>query len=288
MYEGTIYFGRFGPAIHAISGIDIALWDIAGKVYGQPVHRLLGGAHRDRIRAYASVLFEDTPEETRVLGQRLVLDHGFRAVKFGWGPFGKDEGLDRELASAARYGVGEASDLMIDVGCCWDWKTAVRREEMLREFNPFWIEEPLAPDDLAGYRLLSQRVPTRIAAGEEESGVPALERLIGDGGIDVVQPDVTRCGGLSAAIEVARIAAKNRRMVANHTFKSGISIAASLHFVAAIPNAIAFEYCMAESPLRHETTIQDFPVVDGFVEIPQGPGLGIELNMDTIDKYRQA
>jgi L-rhamnonate dehydratase len=286
MYEGTIYYGRFGPVIHAISGVDIALWDIAGKVHGQPVHRLLGGAYRDKVRAYASVLFGDTPEETMRLGERLV-GLGFTAVKFGWGPFGREEKLDKELASSARGGIGPDADLMIDVGCCWDWKTALRREEILRRFSPFWLEEPLAPDDLEGYRLLAERCQTRIAAGEEESGVPALERLIRQGGIDVVQPDVTRCGGLTAAMRVADIAASCKRMVANHTFKSGISIAASLHFVAAIPNAIAFEYCMAESALRHETTKQTFPVVDGFVEIPQEPGLGVELNMKTIQKYRQ-
>lgn len=286
MERGTIYYGRFGPAIHAISGVDIALWDIAGKCYGQPVHRLLGGAHHTRLRAYASVLFGDTPRETGELARKLG-GQGFTAVKFGWGPFGKDGKLDRELAAAAREGIGPDRGLMIDVGCCWDWKTAVRRETMLREFNPFWLEEPLAPDDVDGYRLLAEQVPTRIAAGEEESSPAGLERLIREGGIDVVQPDVTRCGGLTAAMRVAHAAESYHRMIANHTFKSGVSIAASLHFLAAIPNAIAFEYCMAESPLRHETTVQEFPVVDGCVEVPQEPGLGVELNPKTIERHRQ-
>src|SRR5690606_30571754 len=119
--------GRFGPAIHAISGVDIALWDIAGKAYGQPVYRLLGGGYHTRLRAYASSLFGDTPEQTNRLARQFMAQ-GFTAVKFGWGPFGRDEGLDRELAAAARAGMGDKADLMIDVGCCWNWKTAVRRE----------------------------------------------------------------------------------------------------------------------------------------------------------------
>ncbi len=286
MYAGTVYYGRFGPAIHAMSGVDLALWDIAGKAAGVPVYRLLGGAHRDRVRAYASSLFGDTPDETRALATRFAKE-GFTAIKFGWGPFGRDAKLDRALAAAARDGMRPEMDLMIDVGCCWDWKTACSREEMLREYRPFWIEEPLPADDVAGYAELTRRSRTRIAAGESESGVPALSRVIREGGVDVIQPDVARCGGLTAAMRVAEVAAEARCMVANHSFKSGISIAASLHFLAAIPNAIVFEYCMAESPLRQALTVQTFPLDGGDVLVPQGPGLGVELNMETVEKYRQ-
>lgn len=287
MYAGTIYYGRFGPAIHALSGVDLALWDLAGKATGQPVYQLLGGAYHRKLRAYASILFGDTPEETRQLARKFA-GQGFTAVKFGWGPFGRDEATDRDHAAAAREGLGPGRDLMIDVGCAWDWKTAVRREEMLREFDPFWIEEPLAAEDVRGYAELAKHSRTRIAAGEGESGLPALTRVIEEGGVDVIQPDVTRCGGLTVAMRVADVAAANRRCVANHSFKSRISIAASLHFLAAIPNVIAFEYCMMESPLRHSLTVEEFPVVDGYVTVPQKPGLGVELNMATVEKYRQA
>jgi L-alanine-DL-glutamate epimerase-like enolase superfamily enzyme len=286
MYQGTIYYGRFGPAIHAISGVDLALWDIAGKAMGRPVYQLLGGAYQKKLRAYASSLFGDTPEETNRLARKFI-ERSFTAVKFGWGPFGRDEALDRDLATAARDGLGPNVDLMIDVGCCWDWKTAVKREEMLRAFNPFWIEEPLAAEDVRGYGQLTKRSQTRIAAGEGESGVPALARVIEEGGVDVIQPDFARCGGLTVGMRAADIAASNGCMVANHSFKSGVSIAASLHLLAAIPNAIAFEYCMAEGPLRQDLTVQKFPVVDGYVSVPQEPGLGVELNMETVEKYRQ-
>ena len=286
MYKGTHFFGRFGPTIHAMSGIDIALWDIAGKAAGVPVYQLLGGAYRTKLRAYASILFQDTPQATHDLAVKMS-GLGFTAAKFGWGPFGFDAALDKELAAAARKGLGEARDLMIDVGCAWDWKTALKREEMLREFRPFWIEEPLDPDDFEGYGKLSARSQTRIAAGEGESGTIALSRLIREGGLDVVQPDIARCGGLTVGMKVAQVAKESGCMVANHSFKSAISIAASMHFLAAIPNYIALEFCMAESPLRQDLTIESFGLdAEGFAEVPSRPGLGVELNMDVVDKYR--
>jgi L-rhamnonate dehydratase len=237
------------------------------------------------VRAYASALFGDTPEATSELARSFVRK-GFTAVKFGWGPFGQDEGLDIDLAAAARDGLGSETDFMIDVGCAWDWRTAARREEALRPYRPFWIEEPLAADDIQGYAKLTERSLTRIAAGESEADLPSFSRLICGGGIDVVQPDVARCGGLTGAMRVAEIASFNQRQVANHAFKTGISIAASLHFLAAIPNALILEYCVSESPLRQRTTRQTFPVIDGYVDIPQEPGLGIDLDPKTIERYR--
>jgi len=287
MYHGSHFYGRFGPAIHAMSGIDLALWDIAGKYYNQPVYRLLGGGYRDKLRAYASILFGNTPAETSKIGKTWA-KAGFTAVKFGWGPFGKDEKLDEQHAQAAREAIGEKRDMMIDVGCTWDWKTAVKREEMLRQFRPFWIEEPLWPDDFAGYGELSKRSPTRIAAGEGESGVPMFTSLITQGGVDIVQPDVARCGGLTAAMKIAEVARVNGRGVCNHAYKTGISVAASIHFLAAISNAVVLEYCVEEGPLRQETTVEKFPLdKDGYVAVPQTPGLGVTLNMKTIEKYRQ-
>ena len=285
MFAGTVYNGRSGAVVHALSGLDLALWDIAGKALKQPVYRLLGGGYRTRVRAYASSLFGDTPEKTFELGRQYVLQ-GFTAVKFGWGPFGRDETLDMELASAAREGVGRQADLMFDVGGAWDWKTAIRREEKLRAFGPLWIEEPLSAEDLAGYAKLTECSRTLIAAGESEADLPAFDRLIREGGVDVVQPDVARCGGLTGAMRVADIASFCRRQVANHAFKTGISIAASLHFLAAIPNALILEYSVSDSPLRQRATVQTFPVVDGYVEIPRDPGLGVDLNMETIEEYR--
>jgi L-alanine-DL-glutamate epimerase-like enolase superfamily enzyme len=286
MYRASIYYGRFGPAIHAMSGIDIALWDILGKATGQPVYRLLGGAYQQKLRAYASILFGNTPAETHAIGKQWA-GAGFTAVKFGWGPFGADAKLDEQHAEAARTALGPDRDFMIDVGCAWDWKTAAQREEMLRQFNPFWIEEPLQADDYAGYGKLSGLSRTRIAAGEGESNPPFFERLMREGGVDIVQPDVARCGGLTAAMKIADTARGLGRGVCNHAYKTGISVAASIHYLAAIQNAVVLEYCVSKSPLRHGVTNEKMPVVNGFVEVPQTPGLGVTLNMATIEKYRQ-
>lgn len=286
MYQGSIFYGRGGAAQQAISGIDIALWDILGKALGQPVYRLLGGGFHTRLRAYASILFGDTPEATHDLARTLI-DQGFTAVKFGWGPFGQSEAGDLALARAARRGLGEHADLMLDAGLCYDSNTAIQRSHQLAEYRPFWLEEPLHPDDLEGYTRLSERSPVRIAAGEQEATIEGFERLL-DTGLAVVQPDVARVGGITQAVAIGRLAARRRRLCVNHSYKTGISIAASLHFLAALPNSALLEYCVEQSALRQSLTRQNFPVVDGFVAVPQEPGLGIELNEEVVARYRVA
>jgi L-alanine-DL-glutamate epimerase-like enolase superfamily enzyme len=165
MYRMSIYGGRRGVGLHAISGIDMALWDIKGKALGMPVWKLLGGGFHKRIRAYASVLFGPTPEETGAIARRLR-DRGFTAVKFGWEPMGPDEKTDIALVREARQGLGDAPDLMIDAGLVWDAKTALQRARAFSQYNIYWLEEPLLPDDYAGYARLSQATEVRIAACE--------------------------------------------------------------------------------------------------------------------------
>lgn len=286
MYQGSIFYGRGGAAQQAISGIDMALWDILGKVTGQPVYRLLGGGFRDRLRAYASNLFGDTPQETYDQARRLV-DQGFTGVKFGWGPMGRDEATDIALVREARRGLGDGPELMIDAGICYDASTALRRAAQFAEHRPFWLEEPLHPDDLEGYARLADHSPVRIAAGEQETTLRGFEALLATG-IDVVQPDVARVGGPSQAIQIGRLAAQRHRLCVNHSYKTGISIAASLHFLAALPNSSWLEYCVEQSALRQTLTRQIFPVIDGQVAVPQEPGLGVDLDEDVIARYRVA
>src|SRR5271166_1974916 len=166
MYEGSIFFGRQGAVIQAMSGIEIALWDLMGKATGRPVYQLLGGGFQKTFRAYASILFGDTPDETRRIGEQLR-KRGFRAVKFGWGPMGQSEASDIAHVRAAREGVGNEVELMVDAGLCWDTATAIRRARQFEPFGLTWLEEPLHPDNLQGYARLSAQSPMRIAAGEE-------------------------------------------------------------------------------------------------------------------------
>ena len=286
MQEGASYYARVGVGAHAMAGVNIALWDIAGKAAGQPVHRLLGTENGGRFRAYCSLLFGDTPAETYDLARRGA-DAGFTAIKFGWGPMGRDEKSDVALVRQARRGAGEGVDLLIDAGQSWDWETALARAHRFEEFRPFWIEEPLHPDDLAGYRRLTEQSPIPIAAGEAESEAGSFERLVAEGGLQWIQPDPGRCG-ISTFVAVGRFAHEHGSRTVNHSFKSGVTIAASLHALSAVPGGELFEYCMSESPLRRELTREAFEVVEGHVLVPEAPGLGFTIDESVLAAYRVA
>ncbi|MGH9668021.1 MAG: mandelate racemase/muconate lactonizing enzyme family protein, partial [Bryobacteraceae bacterium] len=189
MYRGSIYYGRRGVAIHAISAIDIALWDIIGKFYGQPVHILLGGKWRDSVRAYASTLFRPTLGAMRD-AVRGYVDQGFTAVKFGWGVFGKNPELDVRLVEAARHQLGDANDLLIDTGWFVERtpKQAVQVIRSIEAFHPFFVEEILHPEDYDGYRHVADAVETLIACGEQEATEWGFQQLIERGRVDVLQP----------------------------------------------------------------------------------------------------
>lgn len=283
MYRGSIFFGRGGAAQQAISGIDIALWDIAGKAYEQPVYKLLGGAFHKRLRPYASILFGDTPDETYEIGRRWI-DQGFPAVKFGWGPLGESEASDIAHVAAARRGVGDDADFMIDAGLAYDVATAIRRAHQFAEQRPFWFEEALHPDDYHGYAKLAANSPIRVAAGEQDVTLDGFEKLL-DCGLDVLQPDVARVGGLTNMRRIGQMVARQRKLCVNHSYKTGVSIAASLHMLAALPNSVWFEYCVEQSALRQTLTRQRFPVVDGFVHVPEEPGLGVELDEAVVERF---
>jgi L-alanine-DL-glutamate epimerase-like enolase superfamily enzyme len=286
MYQRNVYAGRRGIGIHAMSGIDLALWDIKGKALGLPVWKLLGGGFHRKIRAYASTLFGATPAETCERGQRLV-DQGFTAVKFGWEPMGRDEETDVALVREARRGVGEKAELMIDAGLCYDAKTALQRVKRFEEQRIFWFEEPLAPDNYEGYRRLSQSTSVRIAAGEEESERRSYIELMDKGKIDIVQVDLTRCGGITEGLKIAALACDRGLPCVNHGFTTYINVAAALHWLAAIPNSFIMEYVAEEgTALRESISTQSFRAVDGFVSVPDEPGLGIHLNEDALELYR--
>ena len=263
----------------------MALWDIAGRVLDKPIYQLLGGPFQTRFRAYSSVLFGDTPAATYDAARRWA-DRGFTAVKFGWGPMGQSETTDIALVREARRGLGEV-DLLVDAGECFDARTAIRRATQFAEFRPYWLEEMLHPDDIAGYRTLSAVSPTPIAAGETAARLDEFLRMLDDGGLDWIQPDPSRCG-ISTMVAVGRAAIARHKRVCNHTFKSGLTIAASLHVMAALPGIDVVEFCMADSPLRHDLTHERFDVTDGFTTISDRPGLGVTVNLDTVAKYRVA
>jgi len=287
MYRASIFYGRRGAAVQAMSGIDIALWDIAGKAAGKPIYKLLGGSYREKIRAYGSTLFADTPEGMAKSVARHR-EQGFTAVKFGWGVFGRDPKQDERLVAAARREAGEETDILVDAGLAFNAATAVRTARMLESYNVFWFEEPLPPDDYDGYARLADAVDIPIAAGEEESTRYGFADLMDRGRVDVVQPDVTRAGGITEARHIAAMAHMRNLPCVPHAWSTGIIVAASLQLIAAIPNALFLEYCTAQSPLRWELVDEQFPLRNGCVAIPDKPGLGVELNEEIIRRYRVA
>jgi len=288
MYRANIYAGRRGIGIHAMSGIDVALWDIKGKALGLPVWKLLGGGFHKKLRCYASSLFGATPEKTGELARRYR-DRGFNAVKFGWDPMGRDAKTDIDLVRQGRKGLGDDADLLIDAGLVWDAKTAIQRARAFEEFKIFWLEEPLRPDDYDGYRKLSEASPLRIAAGEEESNRLSFLELMDRGKIDVVQIDLTRVGGFTEAMKIASLAHDRGLVVANHGFTTYINVTAALHFLNAIPNALIVEFVAEEeTTLREKITRQRLRAEEGYLTIPDAPGLGIDLDDEGIAKYRVA
>lgn len=284
MYYETNRYGRRGAAIHAISGADIALWDIKGQAEGKPIYELLGGAHRSTVKAYASVLFGDTPDDTAALAREFVA-LGLTAAKFGWGPFGKDAATDLAHVQAARDVLGDDRDLMVDAGHAWDLRTAIARAELLAPLGIVWLEEPLAQDDRKGYAELCRVSPVPIAAGEGDVTHYDFEDLI-EHGLHVVQPDVAFCGGLTVCRRVSDMCQMHSRRAVPHCFSTGINLAASLHWMASVPNGDLVEYCLRPSPLMRKLVKNLPPLVDGRVPVPSGPGLGIELDEDIIREFR--
>ncbi|WP_306119091.1 MULTISPECIES: mandelate racemase/muconate lactonizing enzyme family protein [unclassified Roseitalea] len=283
MYEGTLYYGREGAVIQAMAGVDLALWDIKGKALDQPVWRLLGGRYRDRLRVYSSNMFQFTAEETADR-LRKAKDEGFTAVKFGWEPFGRDAATDCAYLEALRKAGGDDYDIMVDVGLIWDAPTTIQRARLFEPYDLTWIEEPMHPDNLAGYKKVSDNIVQRLAAGEEECTQRGFARLIEEGGIGLAQIDLTRCG-LTQAMKIADHAAQKGVMVANHNFTTDLNTAASLTFLAAVPNALMLEYCVEPSEISRNLARKPFRQHDGYMAVPEEPGLGFEPNFETIETY---
>jgi len=287
MYKASVYYGRRGVAIQALSGIDNCLWSIIGQVVRQPIYKLLGAHRRNRVRAYASTLFRPAPEAMTEACKGYI-EQGFTAVKFGWGVFGQDPKLDVELVRAARDALGPDRDLLIDPG----WMVERTAEECIRmvrsiePFRPFFVEDCLPPEDYDGYARLAQAVETPIAAGEQESTHWGFRHLIERGKVDIVQPDLTRCGGLTAARRIAHLVEDHNIGLIPHAWSSDLLTAATLQFLAYIKKAYFIEFNVSTGEISRKLAKNPIAMRDGYVEIPDLPGTGIEVDEAMIEKYR--
>lgn len=302
LYTFTAMSGRRGAVICAMGAIDMALWDIKGKALGLPCYKLLGGAHKDHIVPYASLQpHGDTVEEYR----DSIVDWAHRAKEYGFtagkmectldGPYrhlglkGSDEQMT-EIVEACREAVGPDFTMMVDVQYRWyDARECLRTVRNWDHLDIFFLETPLQIDNLEGYAILSREAPMRIACGEWQNTRFEFIDLMDRGGIQVAQPDVGRVGGLTEAMRVCHMAQDRGRLIVPHCWKTGIGIAASAHMALAVPNCPLIEFLPAElcdSVLRRELVNDPLVMKDGKIELPDRPGLGVELNWDAIERYK--
>jgi L-alanine-DL-glutamate epimerase-like enolase superfamily enzyme len=273
---------------HAYSGADIALWDVVGKKLGRPVYQLLGGGKQFAKLPYASVLFGDSPEQTFSIARGLK-ERGFRAMKFGWGPLGsKDAAFDEALVKSAREGIGEEAELMVDAGVCWgnDVEKVLERATTFAKYRLTWLEEPLHPDAIGRYGELAKRRPAvAIAAGENCGTVRAAEDYLENGGLNFIQIDAGRIGGITPSRIVCEAAQKRDVTYVNHTFKSRLSLAAALHVFADVEKFKYLEYPAAGSRLAFDLVKGLERDAKGMVSLPDKPGLGVEVNLDVVREF---
>jgi L-alanine-DL-glutamate epimerase-like enolase superfamily enzyme len=305
MFVRTRQFGRRGVFMHAISGIDIALWDIAGKVAKLPVYRLLGGS-RDRVEAYASGGFYQEGKSAADLAGEAegYRARGFRGMKMkvgrnpstgthlrhliGQAEFCEvDPSEDLARVAAVRQALGPQGKLMVDVNCAWSPDFAIEMGRAMEAQKLYWIEEPVATDDIDGSARVADALAAPIAGYETENGLYGFRQLIDRGAVDIVQPDIAWSGGFSEGRRIAAYAQAHHKMVAPHAFAGAVLLVASLHFAAAIPNGLLLEWDQNPNALRDELLKEPLRLEpDGTVKPPERPGLGIELDPAAVDRYR--
>lgn len=289
MHQRNFWMGRGGSVTHAISGVDIAMWDLYGKYTKQSVSRLLGGRYRQAIRPYASMIFD---AEVPLIGKiEAAAEKGFRGMKLGWGAFGRvDAKTDEQLIRTCRKAAGDDAALMVDVGGSeaffkGTYKWAIETAKMLKDYNVEWFEEPLRPDDLEGYIKLREHSPVKISGGEvftrRQSFIPWIEQYA----FDIVQPDCTKVGGLTEALRIAWNAYDHGIDWVGHGYNTAFGLSADLQLAAALPVASWVEY-ITPSPLLDKIIQTPYSIdADGFIQIPDLPGLGVEPDMDAVKYY---
>jgi L-alanine-DL-glutamate epimerase-like enolase superfamily enzyme len=305
MFHRTRQYGRRGVVMQAMSGIDIALWDIAGKIAKLPVYKLLG-ACRDRVEAYASGGFYQEGKSAADLAGEAegYRARGFKGMKMKVGRNPSTQTHLREFVgnaqfcevepeedlarvAAVRDALGPRAKLMVDVNCALSPAIAIEMGRAMEPYKLYWIEEPVATDDIEGSAQVAAALATPIAGYETELGLYGFRQLIGRGAVDIVQPDLAWSGGFSECRRIAALAQAHHRMVAPHAFASAVNLVAALHFAAAIPNGLVLEWDQNPNAIRDELLKEPLRLEkDGTVKLPERPGLGIELDRAAVERYR--
>ena len=297
LYNRIKDYGMKGMAIAAISGIDIALWDIMGKAVGKPVHKLIGGAFRSEVQAYATGLYFTDME--RLVAEAVdeaegYAKAGFRAIKMKIGL--GSQARDLERIAAVRRAIGPDIALMVDANHCYSVPAAIRLGRKLEALDIAWFEEPISPEDIDGYVEVSRALDMAVAGGENEFTRWGFREAIQRKAMDIVQPDVCAAGGISECKRIATLASANGIECVPHAWGSVVGLAATVHFLASLPHQPP---CLFPAPLYLELEQEQNPFRDhlakapivqkgGVVQVPTGPGLGIDIDRAVIDRYRVA
>ncbi|MCY3944675.1 MAG: mandelate racemase/muconate lactonizing enzyme family protein [Anaerolineaceae bacterium] len=305
LYALTRDFGQKGAYVEAISAIDIALWDLTGQALGEPVHRLLGGAFRDRVHAYATGCYYRPEHQHDPAGQlpaladeaRSYVDAGFDTIKMKVGLLSIAD--DAARVACVRQAIGPGTRLLADANHAYNGYSALRMGRILEAQDVLWFEEPVVPEDLDGYRLLRSSLDVAIAGGECEFMRYGFRRLFEQGCVDIAQPDLCAAGGLSEWVKIHALASSFGIATIPHVWGSGVALAAALHALAATPpfpytalpqplmNEPLVEFDRNPNPLRDELLVTPPRLVEGCLPVPQGPGLGIQVDEDALQRYRQ-
>jgi L-alanine-DL-glutamate epimerase-like enolase superfamily enzyme len=274
-------FGTRGIGVVALSGVDIALWDILGKVRGVPLYQLLGGKCRDKVPVYATALYPEEPSHVAKRARGFA-EQGFHGVKI---KVGFDLEQDIRIVRAVREELGKDFVIMTDANQGYTLDVALKAADAFAECGAYWLEEPLFVEDIEGHATLREKGKTAIAVGENLHMCYAFENFIARGAVDFIQPDVARAGGITEIRKITAVAAKHKVPVSFHTWGDGVALAASVHLAAALQDCIVMELDYTYNPLREELLREPFKVLNGYLIPPEKPGLGIELNEEALERF---
>jgi D-galactarolactone cycloisomerase len=274
-------FGSRGVGVVALSGVDVALWDILGKLRGVPLYQLLGGKVRDKVPVYATALYPEEPSKVARRARHFA-DQGFQGVKI---KVGFDLDQDIRIVRAVRQELGKDFIVMTDANQGYNLDIGIKAAQAFADAGAFWLEEPLFVEDIEGHAILREKGRTPIAVGENLHMAYAFENFILRGAVDFIQPDVARAGGITEIRKITALAAKHNVPVSFHTWGDGVALATSVHLSAALQDCIVMELDYTYNPLREELLQEPFKVQNGFLIPLEKPGLGVELNQQALERF---